>query len=607
MFGKLTAGHWKLKNYWKYKTFTMDNIKGLVIILHNGFTKISIDEVLLALPKEWLGLHREVKEVNYSEQLALDRLYETGYEQYALEHRRFFVSEILPLLNKHPDYKIVYFGMAPIPLCIDLGYLFHNYRNVDIYQRHHVSKKWYLNVAERDEAANEIQISGLPDQQQKGISDALIRLAISHPINPDDTYELLPNAAEIDVQLERPDEDAIVSQEMMIKVGESVKNVFDELSNSRSSLEKIDLFAAIPCGVAFLIGTKISPNIHSYVQTYQFSRTKEPKYKKAILIKSELRQERKIGDEEKNKANELRSICNDELKRNVKQYCEYNKDLSRGRAWYVGLIPSLKDTIMREHFWTNLPALHETSLQNDEFDFETEVVNDGFYWRMNKWYVDDNFFISLSNRLKTNDEILKAVRLFLFHEAVHYKKHKLTEVTSVNIGSFPKVLETADYQADVYAIMNEYAYAVKMNGPISDVKQFFLDTIRIATETMWSFDDAGVDLEQIQIRRLNRYMIWYWIYARIEKDGKSLDDIISIFEEKPVIELNGLKTKEENNRFFFELEKRKEQPLELAIFFNNELIRDGSASNMAIEGLVTGIKEMNGEMLLNVMRSFVSR
>ena len=86
-----------------------------------------------------------------------------------------------------------------------------------------------------------------------------------------------------------------------------------------------------------------------------------------------------------------------------------------------------------------------------------------------------------------------------------------------------------------------------------------------------------------------------------------MDEIISILEEKPIIELNGLKTKEENNRFFFILEKRKDQPLELGIFHNNKLVRDASATNMAIENLVQGVKEMKGDMILNVMRSFASR
>ncbi len=585
----------------------MDTPKGLIILLHNGFTKIAIDEVLAALPHQWHGLHREVKEINYSELLELQKLYDTGYEQYALEHRRYFANDILPVLNAHPDYKVVYFGMAPIPLCMDFGHLFHNYRDIDIYQRHHVSKRWYINLETDQQVENKLEVTGLPDQQQKGISDALIRLNISHNINPDDTYEILPNAAEIDIQLEHAGEDAITSSKKMLEVGESIKKAFDELSNNRSGIETVHFFASIPCGLAFLAGTKISPNIHSYIQTYQYSRTKEPKYKKALLIKAQLRPERKIGEEEKKKADELRGLCNEELTKNVKQYCQHNKDMSVGRKWYEGLVPGVNSSIMNTKFWTDLPALYETSLKDDSFDFETEVVNDGFYWRMNKWFVDDNFFISLNNRLSNPEDILKAVRLFLFHEAVHYKKHKLTDLTSVNIGSFPKVLETADYQADVYAIMNEYGYHLKMKGEIQNPKQFFMDTIKVATETMWSFDDAGLALEVIQIRRLNRYMIWYWIYARIESDGNSIDEIISIFEEKPVIELNGLKTKEENNRFFFELEKRKDQPLELAIFYKNHLVRDGSASNLPIEGLVNGIKEMKGEKVLDVMRSFLGR
>ena len=581
--------------------------KGLILLLHNGFVKISIDEVIAALPHEWHGLHREIKEVNYSELLELQKLYDTGYEQYALEHRRYFASDILSALQTYPDYKVVYFGMAPIPLCIDFGHLFHNYREIDIYQRHHVSKQWYIKLNESLQIENRIEITGLPDRQQKGISDALIRLNISHNINSDDTYEILPNAAEIDIQLEHADEDAITSFEKMLEVGETIKKAFDELSNNRSGIETIHLFASMPCGVAFLAGTKISPNIHSYIQTYQYSRTKDPKYKKAILIKAQLRPERKIGEEEKRKADELRGLCNEELTINIKRYSEYNLEMSRGRNWCEGVMPRLNESIMNTRFWIDLPALHETTLKDDYFEFDADVVNNGFYWRLNKWFVDDNFFISLSNRLNNIDDILKAVRLFLFHEAVHYKKHKLTNLTSVNIGSFPKVLETADYQADVYAIMNEYGYQLKMKGEIQNTKQFFMDTIRVATETMWSFDDVGLPLEEIQIRRLNRYMIWYWIYSRVEQEGNTLDEIVSIFEEKPVIELNGLKTKEENNRFFFELERRKDQPLELAIFYKNQLIRDGSASNLPLEGLVKGIKEMNGDAVLDVMRSFLSR
>jgi hypothetical protein len=585
----------------------MEKVPGIIVILHNGFSKITVDESLQALPADWLSLNREVVEISYSELLELQKLYDTGYAQYALEHRRQFVAVVAPLLAKYPGYKIVYFGLAPIPLCIDFGHLFHNYRDISIYQKHHVTKVWYTDPAAGVADEKTLRIEGVPGTDQKGIVDAMIRLATSHPVNPEDTIVILPNAAEIDIAIDHTDEDVTGTDISLKRVGEAVKRVMDDLSNNRSNIDVIHLFAAIPCGIAFLVGTKISPNIHSFIQTYQFSRTREPKYTKALLIKGPLEVERKATEEELQRSNYLRDLADKELQKGVRKYCGENEDMSSGRSWVKAIVPKLPETIMNSPFWKDLPAMYETTLSGDSFETSEEVISDGFLWRLHKWYVDDGFFIALDKRIKAEAEILSAVRLFLFHEALHYKKHRLTDLTSVNIGSFPKVLEIADYQADVYALMNEYGYHSKMIGAITDPKAFFLKAIMTATETMWSFDDNGQRLEEIQIRRLNRYLNWYWQYARIESDGNDINDIISILEEKPVIELNGLKSKEENNRFFFLLEKRPNQPLELAVFYNNQLVRDGSATNMVIEVLVQGVKEMKGEMILPVLRSFLIR
>jgi hypothetical protein len=83
--------------------------------------------------------------------------------------------------------------------------------------------------------------------------------------------------------------------------------------------------------------------------------------------------------------------------------------------------------------------------------------------------------------------------------------------------------------------------------------------------------------------------------------------IVKMLEEKPVIELNGLITKEEDNRFYFELEKRDTSPLELGVFVNNKVVREGSSTNMPIENLVKGVREMNGSMILDILRSFLTR
>lgn len=582
----------------------MDTPKGLLILLHNGFATVGRDEALEAVPEAWRHLDRPVVEVQYSQLIDLAKVYETGYEQYALEHRRIFANRVLPILTAHPDYKIIYFGLAPITLCVDFGHLLHNYRDVLAFQKHHTTKQWYADLQENP--MNELRTSGVPDRNQKGISDALIRLSISHPINPDDTFEILPNAAEVDIALEHPDEDALATTAQIAEVAEAVKQTLDELSNNRSGLDRVHLFAAMGCGLAFLVGTKISPNIHAYIQTYHFSRTKTPRYRKALLIKAQLRPEQKIGEEERRLIDPLREASNVELVTNIRSYLDRNEEMSRSRIWFQGIAPKHTDNVMLEDFWRDLPALYETSLKKDSFDMNIKTVN-GFKWERNKWVVDDSFFLALRRRLKDLPAILQAVRLFLFHEALHYKKHRLNSHTVVEIGSFPKVLETADYQSDVYAIINEYGYSLAQNSVGASVQAFFLKAIGVATETMWSFDDNGQPLEEIQIRRLNRYMIWYWQCARIEQEGKDLATILKILSDKPVIELNGLVTREDDNRFYFVLEKRKDTPLELAIFYKNELVRSGSATNLPIENLVEGVRQMNGRMILDVMRSFVSQ
>lgn len=583
----------------------MEQPKGIILIRHSGWANITTNECLKVLSNDWLSLDRKEIEVDYSESVELDTLYQLNFNQCALEHRRQFRDEVLPLLEQFSDYHIVYFGLAPIPLAIDFGQLFHNHPEFIVYQRHHQTKEWYRSISEVS-TENLVETIGMPDRDIKGIGCALIRISASHYVNTEETNQVLSNAAEIDIQFTNVDEDAINSPEQMGEMVNAVKEALDSLANNRSGLKTVHIFASIPCGLAFLIGTKISPNIHPFVQTYQYSKTENPSYKKAILIKASIEPERSVSEEDLVRANELRKLADDELQESVKAYCPTNKKMSVGRPWYLGVVPSLPKYVMSTQFWGNLPPLHETSLKNDAFGFELGVIEDGFCWRDGIWSVDDNFFIALDNRIKDENQIKQAIRLFLFHEALHYKQHNLTENTAVNIGSFPKVLESADYQADLYALLNEYGFSTEMNGAITSPKTFFLNAINTATETMWSFDDLGVELTEIQIRRLNRYMIWYWQYARIERFGDSMEKIIHILKDKPIIELNGLKTKEENNRFYFILEKRINQPLELGVFHEtNKIVRGGSASNMPIENIVEGVKKMDGEKILNVLRSFI--
>jgi hypothetical protein len=574
--------------------------KGLIIIKHEFFHAISNDDCINALPEAWGKLDRQFVPVA-PKSLRLNELYDAPQVQIALTQRKYFIETIEPKLREYPEYKILYFGLAPIPLAIDLGQQFHNFRDIEIFQWHHVHKVWYQTIDHEPTSVFDIQTLNVPDQKQKGLTNLLLRFSISHRVKPVDTQDILENAAEIDLALTEPDEDAISNKEKMLQIGEDFKRVLDKIAGNESSLEVVHLFASIPTGLAFFIGTKISPNIHPYVQTYQYSATEKVKYTKSVLIKGIIEDNIKITDEQRAIALQLRTLSQDELQTNVKNFLKLNVTDSRGRAWYLGIMPDLADGIMSDRFWQGLPPISNSSLIDDSFDFEQTAINDGFYWKNNKWFVDDSFFIALHNRLQDEEKIKKAIRLFIFHEALHYGKHRLTTANSTDIGSFPKVLETADYQADTYGVMNEYGYSSKAIE-IRDVKTFFLDSIDVATETMWSFDDRGINLEEIQIRRLNRYLIWYWQYVRIEKEGKTLDSIIRILEEKPVIEINGLKTKELNNRFFYDLNRKNAAHFEIALFKDNLVSRHGSSSPIPIESLIEGIKKMNGDLIKEVLR-----
>ncbi len=582
---------------------------GIIMILHEGFTKIDPQKCIDAMPETWQRLHKETITVSYSEKIVLGDSQDLDFSQYALEHKRIYSEKILSVVEANKNFQIVYFGLVPIPLGIDFGHLFYNYDKIEIYQFHNQKKEWYQTLTDQDIAKeNQLVDPILPSIDQKGITNALVRLSISHKVNPEETTEVIPNAAEIDFGFLSPKEAIINSKEQLVEIGEGVKTILDELSNNRSGLEVIHLFASIPCGVAFLIGTKISPNIHPYIQTYQYKNTETPKYSKAILVKKKIETSRKITGEDRKKANNLREKASKELRADIADFCERNKAFVSGRTWSWPLdLISIDEGIMNEPFWSELPAISKTGIEKDQCSQTPDVVENGFIRKGNRWHIDDYFFVALSQneKISIDDNVRKAFRLFFFHEILHVKIHEMGNGKNENIGSFPKVLETADYQADVYAILNEYGLQHQRDSTDNESKDFFRETIEIAIETMWCFDDQGYELTQIQIRRLNRYLIWYWQLIRIEKSNGNLNEIVKILEEKPIIELSGLKIKvDNNNRSYFNLEQRQGKYLEIAVFVNNKVIRNGSASNFQIENLIEGVKKMDGNRILEELSRF---
>jgi hypothetical protein len=120
-----------------------------------------------------------------------------------------------------------------------------------------------------------------------------------------------------------------------------------------------------------------------------------------------------------------------------------------------------------------------------------------------------------------------------------------------------------DYHADVWAMLNEYAMARHfVETAAADARQFMLRLIADATETFWAFDAGEAPLREVQVRRMNRYLMWYWQQLRIEHSTEA-NQVFAILAEQPVLELAGPQLRARGERVWYSLDAREVTNLEL--------------------------------------------
>ncbi len=586
--------------------------KTVIIIAHPGLErKITSEECKDAIEKnvfdEEIFIDFEISKEKVSE------LYDLPFEQLALEQQRKFKSEIEPVLQKNPDAVIAYFGLAPIPLAFQLGVLMNSFPDYWIFEFHHDKKVWYKNIDPVPGHNFRVSDIELPQKPEKGKGDVFIRVGTSFRIEPQYTYEVLANPTnEFDLTLNTPHLDGISNEEDRSKVLSRFQDILSSYANFLPDRDKIHLFMATNTGLAFTLGTKINLNVYPFIQTYQFSKDRTPKYKEAILITRKTEVAVAFTDEEKETAATLREQWSQELSERVKPFIKTNVGVFK--TWFYHVIQNDKDLKnCVKGAWETLPDLSKTSLMTDTIDLNTKTVENGFKYNSSesKWQIDDGMFLSLHKRLSKfeNTDIIRAGRLFLFHEGLHYSQdgHCLTEEIANGIGRFPKVIEEADYQADVWALLYEYRYSLVNQQQVveSNLKKYFLDTIDTAVETMWSFVDNGTELTEVQIRSMNRFLNWYWQWLRIERlsgNGK-LKEIIEILFDKPTIEFAGAEVITlDKQRTCFKLSSKPLTNYELAIFYKNKVYRYAPTRILKI---VEGFRELSGAKVKEGLRSFL--
>ena len=254
--------------------------------------------------------------------------------------------------------------------------------------------------------------------------------------------------------------------------------------------------------------------------------------------------------------------------------------------------------------WTTLPRLRSlVDLCNSRIDMATTETPDGFYYSSDKrtWVLGDALLIPIMRRIDDEKERRRAARLFLLHEGVHAHQG-LTLGTSPEVGRFPKVLEEIDYQADVWAQLHERRLTAEIvPESTADEPVFARLLMRIAVETMLSFDDGPMASTAMQIRRVSRYLIWSWQYLRTERFAPG-ENVGKVLADKPFIELAGPEIRARDSRIWYLLEPRHTHVPEIAVYHRNRLHRFGAGPASPHAEVLEALRTRNGERLRSAMR-----
>lgn len=254
----------------------------LLIVTHPVLTAIGDAEIDKAVSKSPTGVAFDYVKIAPVSTL-LDEEYNLDWAAVHEAQERQFVEKLRPHLEGRE--RMAYFGLAPVPLAIHLGYRVQSTIKTDVYQRHHNRQDWAWPADEGAPTRSFMEPIRLPTQGSSAPGAVVVRVSTSARIPAEDTEQIVPQClAAVDIALASPHLDALETRGALDSVADAFSDVLTRLRNLFPNLTTIHLFAAVPAGLAFRLGTRINPTMNPEVITYQFDMKRSPRYKKAIVL-----------------------------------------------------------------------------------------------------------------------------------------------------------------------------------------------------------------------------------------------------------------------------------------------------------------------------------
>lgn len=564
---------------------------GAIILQHLGYHGIEAAETLAAVEEQVRQGDRHSVVIDQQELVS-----QTRVSRDWSEIRRHTVSEfaakVRPLMQAHPAYRLQYFGTAPIPVTMLLGMEVSTWSSVDVFQRHHTSKDWKWRTGISTLKAT-LDLDGVPQKASPARGDVVIRVGVSYTVDPQLTHAVVavPLAA-IDLLVEPVGLDVVNSPAEVENIANQFRHALDIAQNRFPNANLIHVFASVPAGVAFRMGTVISPTIHPRIQLYELDRAGTSRgYYPAFVLQDSTRSGLVASPEELVLLDSERALWQrelDQLKRMASlQRASWADDVLESCASYAARLAPLSS--MRDLRGINASIDLETRDVPDSFKFEAQHA----FWRLS-----DDFLLSILRRIRSEEDRQRSIRIFLLHESQH-DAQCLTAGMAAEIGRFGKLLEEADYQADVWAILHEYRYSSTASK--SPAPTLFCEILRVAMETMMAFDDAAGATDEMQARRISRYLIWTWQSLELER-ATSFGDCVEILCEKPTIEIAGLHAWISNRRTVCSLNPERTEQLEIAVLRRTGLHRFASGPAARLDLILQGLQEHQASLVREYLR-----
>lgn len=577
---------------------------GLILLSHEVLSEIDQAQMVQALPEAYQKIpQRQVVSLTRVK-ASLAELGDFDWITARNTQEAEVKEKLLPVIKEHPDWRIQYFGAAPIPLAMALGFQLSQWTNVDTYQRLHGSAPGWA-WPSSEPSASFLDQAQLHQERIPSTGDVVVRVSLSHRVHEDETAGVIAEPlGSVDLAASSPNEDLLRSPQDLDVVEKAFGDVLDWAHRYRPNA-MVHVFAAVTVGAAFRMGASINPTIHSDVQTYQYFSSRSPRYQTAFVLQRSAQPEFALTEEDREECKILRRYAFEELEA-LKSWIGSLQDAP---TWIESLFPGQSTEWFSQRIGELDLAKNCTALVESTVDETVSDVDRGFEYEPvhKKWQLGDQFLNALRKRIEAQSDQRLALRLFLLHESLHRGSQHFEE--SRHIGTFPKVLEELDYQADVWAYLHEAARSrdVDFSGATTfSLRSALITIMERGIDTFWAFVST-MDPSRMEVRRVHRYLIWHWKKLEIERlsEGSPVTEFLRTLAQKPIVEITGADIKVIDDAVCFHLDRVVHA--EIAVLAGTRLRRAGHGAGTPVADIFEGFRKRDDSMIVRALRPIVSQ